>query len=525
MKIGFLRCMGLVGALLCGFAWAEAPPEDWRTALMLKTRAAVSQAEAGLTPTNTPTTPVSDGSWQLYAKVYVDGKVIAVASALGASIDELAQHAGVQIAQQCSAEQLAKARLWLHVSAPRVNATMIEFQNRALPLVGDVTVVPELKPEQLQTTIAAQKDYLLRHLDRKHFGFYKVYSARLDRPQVKLRTTYTASALWTLLQLNQLNPDPEIEKVIQPITNFLLSMQVRSGPNKGAFHYSFDPITNEKRQRFVVGTVSKTIFTLLELYRLEKNPRHLAAAKAAGKWLLAHVKDDGSVTSEVLKRGSTQKWESVPKHSVLYSSETLSALSRLYTYTKQPRWRKAATRIASRLITQAKQQGMVLSDDYRPPNTISTSWLAMALLDYTAPENKLAIDPNTEEVVFAAAQQVRYRQIDFPKNHLDYGRYFDTWATSGNGWMNEVLIEVYRRCQLRARSDCGQYLSAIEHSTRWLIQNTYSEANSYHLPNPKRALGGSIRNSKVEAVRTDAVCHAANSLIGLAQIQRASAPK
>lgn len=228
------------------------------------------------------------------------------------------------------------------------------------------------------------------------------------------------------------------------------------------------------------------------------------------------MNDDGRVVSEVLKRGSTQQWESVPKHSVLYSSETLSALSRLHFYTKEKHWHEAAKRIATRLIDQAKRQGLVLSDDYRRPNTISTSWLAMSLLDYTAAHP----DPAIEDLIFATAQQVVYRQIHFPNNLLENGRYFDTWATSGNGWMNEVLIEVHRRCQTRGRADCQNIRDAIDRSARWLVQNTYSHANSYHLPRPDRALGGSIRNSKVEAVRTDAVCHAANSLIGLAEMQR-----
>lgn len=508
------HCLVLLIIWLSASAMARPPAGDWRTALLAQTRAsAAASMEGGFEPDLS--TPV-ESTWQLYVKAYLDGKVIALAASMGGSMDEVAKRAGRQIATQCNAKQLANARLWLQLKAPNINAAMIEYQNQVLPLAGDVTVLPELSSEQLEATISAQKAYLLRHLDRRHFGFYKVYNARTDVAQVKLRTTYTASALWTLLQLQQLSPDPEIERVITPIANFLLSMQVRSGPNKGAFHYSFDPVINKKRDRFVVGTVSKTIYTLLELYRLQKNPRYLHAAKAAGSWLKKHVNDDGRVVSEVLKRGSTQQWESVPKHSVLYSSETLSALSRLHFYTKEAHWHEAASRIATRLTAQAKQQGLVLSDDYRRPNTISTSWLAMSLLDYTAAHP----DPAIEELIFATAQQVVYRQIHFPNNLLENGRYFDTWATSGNGWMNEVLIEVHRRCQTRGRADCQNYRDAIDRSARWLVQNTYSHANSYHLPRPDRALGGSIRNSKVEAVRTDAVCHAANSLIGLAEIQR-----
>ena len=59
------------------------------------------------------------------------------------------------------------------------------------------------------------------------------------------------------------------------------------------------------------------------------------------------------------------------------------------------------------------------------------------------------------------------------------------------------------------------YAKSMNRGTRWLIQNIYSPENSYHIPNPLRAQGGSIRDSKEETVRTDAVCHGGNSLVGV----------
>jgi hypothetical protein len=89
----------------------------------------------------------------------------------------------------------------------------------------------------------------------------------------------------------------------------------------------------------------------------------------------------------------------------------------------------------------------------------------------------------------------------------------DIWATSGNVWMNEVLVPIHDRCEM--------FRAAIQRTARGLIQNTYSPENSCHLPNPERARGGSIRNDQVEQVCTDAVCHAANSLIGLLPLRPA----
>jgi hypothetical protein len=213
-------------------------------------------------------------------------------------------------------------------------------------------------------------------------------------------------------------------------------------------------------------------------------------------------------------------WRSIETQSVLYSSETLSALAQLARVTGARSYRRAATRIARRLVAQGEASGWVYGDDYRMPNTISTSWVAMALVEYT----RIDGDPRMSKAMYTIAHQVRSRQITKSLRPLDDGRYMDIWATSGNGWMNEVLVPIHARCVAERRDRCELFRAAIQRSARWLIQNTYSPENTYHLPNPERARGGSIRNDQVEQVRTDAVCHAANSLIGLLRLLPAPTP-
>lgn len=417
----------------------------------------------------------------------------------------------------------ALGRLFLTVKGPGINGALVEYQGTALQVVGDVTALDSVDRARLLASVRDQRDYLLRQIDPVHHGFFKVYSARFDRPQQRLRITYTASALWTLLQMRDVEADPRIDAVIEPAVDFVLSMQVTDGPHRGAFYYSFDPTTGDKRERFVVGTVAKTVFTLLELSRRSGEARYLVAAKRAGEWLLTRVQKDGRVLAVTSRTLATGEWTDYDRQSVLYSSEMLSALSRLYAATGDRRYRSSADRIAKLLVAQGEANGFVFGDDFRKPNTVSTSWVAMALIDYTAAIPSAAM----ERALFAAAHQVISRQHMVPKNLLEDGRYYDTWATSGNGWMNEVLVPVYQRCLDRDRADCARYRVAMQRTTRWLVQNTYSPENSYHIPNPERARGGAIRNSKVEAVRTDAVCHAANSLIGMLGIlasETASAP-
>ena len=146
----------------------------------------------------------------------------------------------------------------------------------------------------MRKAIIEQKEYLLRQMNPQYHAFYKLYDAKHDRPETRMRTTYTASALWTLLQMHEFKPDPRIAARITPIADYLLSMQVQDGKGKGAFHYSFDTSTKEKELCFV-GSTAKTVFTLLELYRRTGEKRYLTAAQNAGKWLSSRVKRDGRV--------------------------------------------------------------------------------------------------------------------------------------------------------------------------------------------------------------------------------------
>jgi hypothetical protein len=509
MRFGQLLVL-LVGVWL----WADsssAELPDWRQQALDAVRAGANKRALLSAPES------AERKWRLTGTLYPSGAAAAHEAVLGSTLEQAGHQLGREIAARVSAEVLRTGRLFLSVRGPGAVGLLVEYQGEAIPVVGDVTVVPAVNRERILATVRAQKEYLLRQIDPKYHAFFKVYSARRDQRQEVLRVTYTASALWTLLQMRDLEPDARIDAIIEPAIEFLFSMQVMEGPHAGAFHYSINGRTGVKRERFVVGTTAKTVFTLLELHRRTKESRFLTSARRAGDWLLSQVQKDGRLQAESKRHLLSGEWVTNHRHSVLYSAEVLSALSQLARVTGERKYRRPASRIAKRLVKQGADSGWVYGDDYRMPNTISTSWVAMALLDYT----RIDQDPSMSKALFTIAHQVRSRQITKTPRLLDDGRYFDIWATSGNGWMNEVLVPVYERCVAERREHCEQFRLTINRSARWLIQNTYSAENSYHIPNPERAHGGAIRNDQFEQVRTDAVCHAANSLIGMLRLKLA----
>jgi hypothetical protein len=360
----------------------------------------------------------------------------------------------------------------------------------------------------LRQKVMEQKSYLLNARNPEHSGYYKKYNPETDTAEVRLRTVYSASAGFSLLKMKQFEKDASLDPVLASIVGFINFMQVKEGPLKGAFHYSYNPNTNVKEPRFVVGSASKVIYTLVNLYKDAPKPEYLQIANDAAAWLMKQVDPLGNVYPETFL-AETQSTVT-KKKSYLYSGQVLSALSRLYVITKDPQLYQTAEKIATQLLHDAEQQNYFMGDDYRRPNTVSTSWIMMSFIDFSIinPTNKAI-----QDALFKSADALLEHQISDTSDLMRYGRFNDTDAASGNGWINEVLVEGYKLCTARNLTGCERYLDAAIRDTRWLIQNIYSAENSSHLPNPQRALGGLIRNKAEKTVRTDAVCHSINGMV------------
>jgi hypothetical protein len=120
-----------------------------------------------------------------------------------------------------------------------------------------------------------------------------------------------------------------------------------------------------------------------------------------------------------------------------YNCQVLTGLSRLYAVSRAPHHLDGARRLAGKLLGMVEEQGYLLRDQYRRKvESISTSWLAMALLDYSR------IDPDSAslEVAFKSLDALLPLQMADPSDIADYGRFADTRATSGNGWVNALTI-------------------------------------------------------------------------------------
>ena len=77
----------------------------------------------------------------------------------------------------------------------------------------------------------------------------------------------------------------------------------------------------------------------------------------------------------------------------------------------------------------------------------------------------------------------------------------------------EVMVEMYKFCQECNMNGCDRYKEAIIRVTLWLLQNSYSEINTFSLKKPGNAIGGIFWNYENSYVRTDSLCHVLNAYI------------
>ncbi len=191
--------------------------------------------------------------------------------------------------------------------------------------------------------------------------------------------------------------------------------------------------------------------------------------------------------------------------------QVLSALSRLYKITGEKRYYDAAEKIAQCFTEKVEKEGYYLGDDYRSKNSISSAWVVMSLLDFY----KINQDEYYKNIILKSSGELLERQHLDTDEPLYYGTWDRAYSTSGNGWLAEVMVEVYKFYREHDVAGADRFKEAAVRVTWWIIRNTYSEENTFFLKEPQKAIGGSFWNYENLYVRTDSVCHAVNAYVGI----------
>jgi len=467
-------------------------------------------------PTQYPEELEIRGNWELYITIYHQGEIKGEGGGkergeiLSLTLEEATRNALEESLQSLNKEDIKDVRfLVTFLYPPGQSFSFIEYNGEGKELIEDLVINRSLDKELILQNIEQGKEFLFRAMHEDEHGFYKKYDTLNDDFGSRLHTVYSASIIYTLLNIYDFDKDERILEGIPDWGDFLLSMQSKDEETYGAFHYSYYLKSRRKELRFVVGTTALSIFTLLDLYNRTSDSKYLESAKLGGDWLTTMQKPDGWM--KAFKEYRDGEWIYGEKESLLYNGQVLSALSRLYNVTGEERYYDAAEKIVQRFTEKVEKEGCYLGDEYRPKNPISSAWVVMSLLDFY----KVNQDEYYKDIIFKCSSDLLERQKQDTDKPLYYGTWTRAYSTSGNGWLAEVMMEMYKFCQEQNMGGCDEYKEAVVKVIWWIIQNTYSEENTFFLKEPQKAIGGSFWNYKNRYVRTDSVCHAVNAYVGI----------
>jgi hypothetical protein len=502
----------------------------------------VAEDHLGGQPTQYPVALETKGNWELDIAIYDQGDIIGTGSIKGenemlSSTLEEATVSALEGAQpKLSEEDLEDTRFLVTFYYPPTFFTQvdnllqliprfenyysypfflddrsfsfIEYQGEGKEVMEGLVIIRSLDKQLMLQEIEQGKEFLFRAMDEDEHGFYKRYDTESDYFGSRLYTVYSASIIYTLLKVYDFDHDEQILESIPEWGDFLLSMQSKDEETYGAFHYSYYPSSGTKEESFPVGTTALSIFTLLDLYDRTGNSTYLESAKLGGDWLTTMQRPDGVMYAH--KNRSGDQWVYGDQESLLYNGQVLSALSRLYIATGETRYYDTAERIAHHFTTRVEEEGCFLGDDYRWPNPISSAWVAMSLLDFY----KINKEDYYKDIILKCSGELLERQANL-SNPVYSGSWYRAYSTSGNGWLAEVMMTMYRFCQEQNVDGCDRYKEAIIRVIRWIVQNTYSKENTFFLREPEKAIGGIFWNYENRYVRTDSLCHALNAYVGM----------
>jgi len=455
-----------------------------------------------------------EGIWEIHITMYYQGEIKGKGQGENGILSLALEQATKTVFNDKRAEDLIKeniedATFLVKFLSPPEQFSFIGYKGKGKESIDDLILIREIDKELVLEKIRQGKEFLYRMANEEEQGFYKKYDVLDDSFEERLYTPYSASIIYTFLYIYDLEKDEEILEHIPAWGGFLLSMQNKDKGDKayGAFSYSFYLDKNEKERKFVVGSSALSIFTLLRLYELTDDSRYLESAKLAGDWLATMQNPDGSMKAYL--RYSNGKWSYGEKLSLLYNGQVLSSLSKLYGATNDKKYYDVAQGVARLFAEKYEKEKGYIEGEYRSKNPISNSWVVMSSIDFY----KASPDERYKGIIFELSEEILANQKDEEDDLLYYGGWGGAYSSSGVGWISEVTAETYRFCKEERGEDCDKYKQAVIKAIRWLIQNTYSEENTFFLKNPEKAIGGVFWNKLNKYVRTDSVCHALNGYI------------
>ncbi len=416
------------------------------------------------------------------------------------------------------ARRMAKERLGWKKSETRA-ASFAAFRTWAwveakggggesIPLARANADVPAPTASVLRERIGLAADYLKRETASDGRLTYD-YKAAWDRDAGGYNILRHAGTGYSMFQAYRLSLDPELLDAAKRASDFFIRQMREDRDHPGEYFVVW------KRRRAKLGGIGLGLCMLVEQEKASPgsvDPRRL---EGMARHIERMQNPDGSFESFF---NYDDRAPSIRK-SIYYSGEAILGLVRLHQLTADPHWLAVAVKGADYLVNKRwVSLGLRI---YIPPD----AWLLQALeeMDRVAPDERRA------DYAFAIGEVIAGIKLmdpeDTPPDMLGAGlsglQRLPHAATAGS--FGEALTAA-ARLEERRRPGEDRFLTFARYNAGFQLRNQFMEANSYYLPNPKRAYGGFRMSPDYAEIRNDHVQHNLSGMFGLLDILDPEAP-
>lgn len=381
---------------------------------------------------------------------------------------------------------------------------------RGVPLV----TAPMVTRDEVIEALVEGAHYLARNQtsEGEYRYIYKPLRRRGDRWTEDNNIVRHSLCPMVVAKANNLRPDERLARSAKRGIDYTLS-HLRHTGDRCAISYQG---RGASRPNVKMGTVAAMVMSILTLGRREPIEEYRDELTCLANQILAMQEESGQFVHYDVSLGHPYRGN----HNTIYPGELMLALSMLYEWSGDHRYRAAFDRAMAyerdwfRETRQETTEDDIYDERRRVALISFEPWGIMAM-------NDMHRQTNDERYVEFAFELVQFMDGRF---HWDYGRaqyadylggYFKTQleapAINSCGYTEGAAAAF--AIALRSGQNVPERRLSLLLGLRFVLQLQYREDRSmYHLPDPETAHGGFRYNLTYSRVRNDYMYHALNAL-------------
>jgi glutathione synthase/RimK-type ligase-like ATP-grasp enzyme len=325
------------------------------------------------------------------------------------------------------------------------------------------------------------------------------YESKIDRSKDNYNILRHSGTLYSMLEVYELNRADKILAGAQRVIHYLIKQMK-------------EVIINHEPALVVVevghvklGGNALAVLALAKYIQVSGDKTYLPIIQRLGAWILNTQNEQGDFTIHKQAYNGEVEKDFISEY---YPGETLFALARLYQLDPQQKWLNSAMNGALFLIN-------VRDKDLPEHKLIHDHWLLYALNEINS------LQPNETLVTHAmkTANTIINSQHTQSKIRDWIGGYYNPPRSTPTATRIEGLCASYRLERNRGdQARLDKILATIKLGIAFQLQTQFQPESAMYLPNPQCAMGGFHHSLTDFEIRIDYVQHNISSLLGLYHI-------